>query len=137
MHREHRQPETSLSDGRFEASDVSPKTMLRWGIALLVFMVASMATVLVYYAVLGGPLTGRAPKNVAEKRLAPWPRLQANPVKDLADFEREQARQASGYAWVDPTRGLVRIPVDRAIEIVVERGLPDWPVRPGMEGAIR
>mgnify|MGYP003497489033 CR=1 FL=1 len=29
-----------------------------------------------------------------------------------------------GYGWVDPDKGIVRIPVDRALEIVAQKGLP-------------
>jgi hypothetical protein len=28
------------------------------------------------------------------------------------------------YSWIDPSRGRVRIPIERAIDLVVERGLP-------------
>jgi hypothetical protein len=31
------------------------------------------------------------------------------------------------YGWIDRERGIVRIPIDRAIEILAQRGLP---VRP-------
>jgi hypothetical protein len=30
----------------------------------------------------------------------------------------------TSYAWVDKKAGVARIPIDRAIEIVTERGLP-------------
>lgn len=56
--------------------------------------------------------------------LPPEPRLQ---VDEAGTWAREQARQKaliSGYAWVDPGRGVVRIPVDRAMDILAERGLP-------------
>ena len=28
------------------------------------------------------------------------------------------------YGWVDPERGVVRIPIDRAIDVIATRGLP-------------
>ena len=30
----------------------------------------------------------------------------------------------SSYGWVDRQKGIVRIPIDRAIELVLQRGLP-------------
>jgi hypothetical protein len=33
----------------------------------------------------------------------------------------------NGYAWMDPEKGVVRIPIDRAIDLLSERGLPSRP----------
>jgi hypothetical protein len=57
----------------------------------------------------------------------PKPRLETDPA--LAG-ERARAREAallSGYGWVDRPGGVVRIPIERAIDLTLERGLP---VRP-------
>lgn len=59
-----------------------------------------------------------------QRTLPPEPRLQ---VDEPATWARELARQnalISGYAWVDQQAGVVRIPVDRAIDLLAERGLP-------------
>jgi len=37
----------------------------------------------------------------------------------------ENARLQS-YGWVDRSIGMVRMPIDRAMELVVEQGLPSW-----------
>lgn len=123
------------AESRFEVTDVSPRSMARWGIGLLVLMVGSMLTMLILYVAFGGQV--RAAKSAAsvEQRLAPWPRLQANPIKEYADFQREQLAAETTYAWVDPTRDIVRVPVDRAVEMVLERGLPDWRNEAPPEGA--
>jgi hypothetical protein len=57
----------------------------------------------------------------------PLPHLQIWPARDLASFRKEEALEVSGYGWVDRGKGLVRIPVDRAIEVLAERGLPARP----------
>lgn len=60
----------------------------------------------------------------ADRVLPPEPRLQ---VDEPRTWQEELARQKSkieGYAWVDQKAGVVRIPVERAIELVAERGLP-------------
>lgn len=31
------------------------------------------------------------------------------------------------YGWVDRDRAIVRIPVDRAVDILLRKGLPGWP----------
>jgi hypothetical protein len=51
------------------------------------------------------------------------PRLQANPGADLAAERRREEGLLTGYAWVDRKRGIARIPVQRAMEILA-RGTP-------------
>lgn len=48
----------------------------------------------------------------------PSPRLQANPAGDLATERRREEDMLAGYAWVDRKRGIARIPVQRAMEIL-------------------
>lgn len=60
-------------------------------------------------------------------RLPPEPRLQEDPVADLARMMAEEQAALDGYGWVDRERGVARIPVRRAMDILVQRGLP---VRP-------
>jgi hypothetical protein len=42
----------------------------------------------------------------------------------MAALRAWEDEQLHGYAWVDKGSGAVRIPIERAIEIVAERGLP-------------
>lgn len=58
------------------------------------------------------------------RRLPPAPRLQVNPVRDMAELRRAEDRVLNGYAWVDEEAGIARIPIDRAMAIVAEKGLP-------------
>ncbi len=59
-----------------------------------------------------------------EQRLPPEPRLQTNPREDLADLRRAEERVLDSYGWVDKDAGVVRIPIDDAMRLTVERGLP-------------
>lgn len=54
----------------------------------------------------------------------PAPRLQTATADDLnAHRAREDALLAQ-YGWVDRERGIVRLPIERAMELTAERGLP-------------
>ena len=66
-------------------------------------------------------------------RLPPGPILQPNPVVELADFRAAEDAELSRWAWVDREKGVARVPVDRAVEIVLERGLPAPPPMPPPE----
>jgi mono/diheme cytochrome c family protein len=56
--------------------------------------------------------------------LPPAPRLQVAPAQDLAQLRATEQAQLSGYGWVDRDAGVVKIPIDRAMELVAQRGLP-------------
>ena len=59
-----------------------------------------------------------------QDQLPPEPRLQDNPQQDLRELRAAQTSALAGYEWVDKDAGVVRIPIDEAMRIVVERGLP-------------
>ena len=41
----------------------------------------------------------------------------------LADLRKAQAKQAQSYAWVDQKKGVVQIPIDQAMDLVIaEKG---------------
>lgn len=54
----------------------------------------------------------------------PEPRLLTNEPANLADFRAREAEKVETYGWIDQPGGIVRIPVDRAKALVLERGLP-------------
>lgn len=54
----------------------------------------------------------------------PAPRLQTEPIADLHELRARDQALLSGYGWVDRDAGLVRIPIERAIDLVAKRGLP-------------
>lgn len=56
--------------------------------------------------------------------LPPPPRLQSYPFSDITALRREEDQLLNRYSWVDRNAGIVRIPVERAIELLAERGLP-------------
>ena len=57
----------------------------------------------------------------------PEPRLQRTPVADLKAIRKDEDALLKSYGWVDPDKGVVRIPVDRAMELVLKEGLVSRP----------
>jgi hypothetical protein len=55
------------------------------------------------------------------RREPPEPRLQVDPVGDLSALRAREAAQLGGYGWVDRQAGVVHIPIDRAMELLVAR----------------
>ena len=56
------------------------------------------------------------------------PLLQVKPEEDLRWMREHNAVDLDGYGWVDQPAGVVRLPIDRAMDLIAERGLP--PVSP-------
>jgi len=68
---------------------------------------------------------GRYPLAAGVARpLPPPPRLQTYPFYDLKALRGDENRVLEHYGWVDKNAGIVRIPVERAIEVLAEKGLP-------------
>lgn len=56
--------------------------------------------------------------------LPPAPRLQRIPSLELEALRASEDAQLNSYGWVDKEAGIVRLPIERAIELALERGLP-------------
>jgi hypothetical protein len=57
----------------------------------------------------------------------PLPRLETNELDQLNDQRLEEENILSSYGWVDQKAGVAHIPIERAIELLVQRGLPVAP----------
>ena len=53
-----------------------------------------------------------------------FPRLQISSRLDLAQFHAREDEELTNYGWVDRSNGIVRIPIERAMDVVLQRGLP-------------
>jgi hypothetical protein len=112
-----------------EASDVSVASVLGFGAGLIV------AAALVHFFVwlLFMYFSTREAQRVAPQyplatrqieRLPPEPRLQTNPREELRDMRAQEDAILGSYAVVDKDAGVVRIPIDEAMKLIVQRGLP-------------
>ncbi len=60
---------------------------------------------------------------IREGSKPPKPRLQANPHASLVVLRAEEDSVLSSYGWVNGDSGVARIPIDRAMELLVRKGL--------------
>jgi hypothetical protein len=112
-----------------EHSDVNIRAILGFGAALIV--VAAVVHLLIY-GLFNYFDSREAVKVAAEYPLAasqglrepPEPRLQTDPRQDLADMRAKEDEMLGSYGWVDKNAGVVRIPIDAAMKLTLERGLP-------------
>lgn len=58
----------------------------------------------------------------------PTPRVQTDDGnQDIADLHAREDLLLSNYTWVDESKGTVRIPIERAMQLIAQRGLPVAP----------
>jgi hypothetical protein len=55
------------------------------------------------------------------------PMLEINERGQFRDFLMNQENQLNSYGWVDEKTGVAHIPIERAMELTVQRGLPVCP----------
>ena len=60
----------------------------------------------------------------AVQQIPPEPRLQVHAPDDLRSFHEREDHILSSYAIIDQKQGTVRIPIDRAIDMLSQKGLP-------------
>jgi hypothetical protein len=58
------------------------------------------------------------------KESFPAPQLETDERTELNDIRLREENTLSTYGWVDQKAGTVHIPIDRAIDILAQRGLP-------------
>ncbi len=63
----------------------------------------------------------------------PDPKLQPHPRDGLAALREAEKRDLESYGWVDQKGRVARIPIDRAMDILAERGLPTRQMGPREE----
>jgi len=128
-------PKKNGHGGGYEKQDVGFRFAMLFIVGIIAFTVLTMVVLFFVYPLLT-PEGARARRETAEevqRRLPPTPVLQANPAVDMQRFRAEEQRKVSTYGWVDERRGIVRVPVERAMEMVAQRGLPQWPPAPATQ----
>ena len=53
-----------------------------------------------------------------------FPRLQISPAADMEAFRAREEAELNGYAWVDRTAGVARVPINRAMDLLLQKGVP-------------
>lgn len=101
---------------RPEEPDVAVRPVLAYLFGFLACVIIGMAGLYAYYLfTVTGPLVATPP-------VFPEPRLQTDPHGDLDRSQAEQRKALSTYTWIDPGRGIVQIPIERAMQLIVARG---------------
>lgn len=109
-----------------EDSDVNVRAILGFGVALAVLALAAQVFLWwlqgTYQRQTERAQTRAYPLAAAQKDERPP--VQDNPQRDMRELRAKQEALLKDYAWVNRDAGIARIPVEDAMRIVVQRGLP-------------
>ena len=123
-----------------ETTDINVKGLFLFAAGLLLTLFIFLAGLVVLFKTTGlldGFLDKRRaqgePGSNSLVRVQPnyqGPLLQIRPEQDLHQMQQANAADLRGYGWMERGRGIVHVPIDRAMELIAQRGLP--PVSPGV-----
>jgi hypothetical protein len=115
-----------MSSVRHEASDVNVPSVLGFGAGLVVsgVVISILVWGLFLYFSEQAARRGATAAGLAQQALPPPPRLQTNPRGDLLELREAEDHVLTTYGWVDRNAGVVRIPIEQAMKLTVQRGLP-------------
>ncbi len=132
-HDEHPAKEAPLDlsrpELRHERTDADVWALSKFAIALLLACIASLAVafgLFRYFESRYGGVLPRATQSLGldARKLPPAPQLE---ITERADLEAQRAAERqilTSYGWVDREHGIVRIPIDRAIDLLAASHLP-------------
>ncbi len=127
MSHEHQPlPKKNGHGGGYEKQDVGFRFAITFVMALIAAVIVVLFITVWFYRLVTPAPPQQAQVNPAQRPLPPAPVLQANPAVDMQKYRENENRKASTYGWVDRNRGIVHVPVQRAMEMVAEQGLPRW-----------
>jgi hypothetical protein len=112
-----------------EESDINAWAVGKFAVALVLVAVAALVLLLGLFRYLlsreGGPPVGRSQVAATQPaKVFPQPQLEANESQDLKAIRAAEKQVLNSYAWMDPEKGVVRIPIGRAIDLLAGRELP-------------
>jgi len=124
-----------------EPDRVETKGIVGFLVALAIMVAASCALVWGVFRLLAHDARSEdrpLPGNVAQvlKRLPPAPRLEDRPLVLRTMLNAQEHARLSTYGWVDRATGVVHVPIDRAIDLLAERGIPATASAPALPAPV-
>lgn len=123
-----------------ELSDLSARNIALFGagLAVLIIVVLLASYALMVWLRDGAARRAEPPSPfVVVPEPTPGPQLEIRPGRALKALREQEDAHLKGYGWIDQEKGVVHIPIERAIEMLVKKGLPARQSEPERGGARR
>ncbi len=107
--------------------EIHIKTFVWFGVGFVGLTAVSLLAMWILFGVLERQADRRDPapspiQEANQRRLPPGPNLQTTPESDLAAMRAAEEARLHAYGWVDESQGIAHIPIERAMEILAQRG---------------
>jgi hypothetical protein len=115
---------------KYEHTDIDPNVGYKFALWLAVAMFISFGIVYGTFWFFEGQerranaAASKYPLAAGQHKEPPAPNLQKQPFKDVYMLRQAENEKLTSYGWVDKDGGVTRIPVDRAMEVMLQRGFP-------------
>jgi hypothetical protein len=106
-------------------ADIRKLAYLALGIlALIIF--GFVVTEIVFYVFVGRQKVTPSPQAlfIAGRQMPPPPRLEERSGLNLRPYMQEENHILNSYGWVNRKAGIVRVPINQAITLLLQQGLP-------------
>ena len=115
-----------MAHSMHETTDASVRPIVLTGVALAIVaaIVMTISVGLYRYFVERPVATPANPMAHENPQFPPEPRLETQPSLELQQLRQQEDETLSTYGWIDRKAGKVRVPIDRAIELQLQRGFP-------------
>ena len=129
----------------YETRDIKIRPLAVFAAGIIVLIVFSFLVVLWVFRLFSAQHTTQDAQSATTSRARPavaapadeqlrWPepRVQSRPADDLKALRVEEDASLTTYGWVDRAGGVVHVPIDVAMRLVLKEGLPARPLETGV-----
>ncbi|WIM12822.1 hypothetical protein [Enhydrobacter sp.] len=110
----------------YEPRDLSARLIGALALALFAGIACACVLIAVLFALFPHlPTAGPWWLIARQQSLPPGPHLEVVEGSSRPAIEAAARKRLEGYAWLDGRHGRTRIPIERAMQLLVERGWPD------------
>jgi hypothetical protein len=152
MSNENNKHENPAAHGNYERQDLQPAGVIYFLLALVVVTVACIFGLRGLYTYLDhrerssqpavNPLITNVPEDTRHvapgypQGAFPNPKLEEDERGQLNDIRSNEEKELYSYGWVDEKSGTLHIPIERAMDLIVQRGLPVRPHAESGDGSV-
>ncbi len=125
MNEQSHRPELHASP-KHETRDADIHKLIFFGIACIVLIGFGFIITEIVFHVWVAPRPVSAPVTLYAQggQIPPLPRLEQQPAETIEPYMRKEHRLLDTYGWVNRQAGIVRVPIQQAMSMLLQQGLP-------------